>query len=74
MELNDGASLRERIKAQGFTIKGFAERLSKKYDLYVISDVTLSRALHHARGGRAEAWVRGVCADELKRWEAQDWR
>lgn len=65
-EQRQGDYLRQRIHDMGFTLKGFANRLSKKYDLFVISDVTLSRALHHLRGDRAERWIREKVAEELR--------
>lgn len=64
--------LRERIKAKGFTIKGFCELLNRRHPCpeYAIRPETMSRALHRSRGTRAENYLRRITEQELKRLEA----
>ena len=51
---------RERIKALGYTLTGFAQLLADTLPTapVAINNVTLSRALHHATDSRAERWIR----------------
>lgn len=68
---------RQRIKALGFSLKGFAEYLSENVPNppYTISNVTLSRMLHQATGGRSERWLRAevekLLRDEERRRAAK---
>ncbi len=61
-------SQRERIKALGYSLKGFAELLNEKNPgaLFVINNVTLSRALHYANGTRSERWLRDEVEKTLR--------